>query len=437
MAGYCPAHADAGIATSGRRPHAPARGCRVACAGAGGDPVPARCSACRLVRQAHQHGREGGQPRGCAATLEKAALHVKSLPAKTDGDRAGGAGHPGGPLALRQQGGRDLHRRHAGRDEARGLGAASGSQGGRAAVALRHRRHHLQLPRGAQGAAARPPTCLSSTARRAIASCAGPTARSSACSPRCAPTSSWRWATGGCSRRPSGSWRARSTRPACACWRWSRAARRRCTAWPRIDKASKRAAVDVIDPAQPAGCHGLRARPDAADHGPHRRATCSYVQPSSGPERSLLLQGSVQGGRRGRRQPHRAARRHRRRASRAGATGCGRRSRSRASTRRCSSARMADFLNALGAPNRRLAAVAPAGRQARRARPERRPDDLPAAACGPAGRRPLLRASSPTSRAGSSPPACRPTCAAPSVSRSSTSASCRASRRRCRSAISR
>ena len=79
------------------------------------------------------------------------------------------------------------------------------------------------------------------------------------------------------------------------------------SAWPRIDKASKRALIDVIDPGEPACGHGFGAWPDAADYGAHRaRAALRAALQRVGAKPAA--QGSVQGCRGRGRQPDRAAR---------------------------------------------------------------------------------------------------------------------------------
>ena len=65
--------------------------------------------------------------------------------------RAGRAGHPGRPLALRQQGGRDVHRRHARTRSSASSRCCCPRPRPRAAVALRHAGHHLPASRRAQG----------------------------------------------------------------------------------------------------------------------------------------------------------------------------------------------------------------------------------------------------------------------------------------------
>ena len=226
MAGYCPAHADAGIATSGHRPHAPAASAvlrALTLAAILFLPVAALAGWFdKLTGTVEKAG-----SRVATGTLEKAALHVKALPAKTDG------------IALAAQATQEGHWRFVNKagetftagtpDEMKRAVSVlhpEAKAGVRLSLYVTEDTIFSTAPRSRR---CRPvPTCLSSMARRATASCAGSTAPPSASSPRCAPTSSWKWATGGCSRRRSGSWRARSTGRACACWRWSRAGLRPC-----------------------------------------------------------------------------------------------------------------------------------------------------------------------------------------------------------------
>ena len=107
------------------------------------------------------------------------------------------------------------------------------------------------------------------------------------------------------------------------------------SAWPRIDKASKRALIDTIDPASlPAAMGSVRGQTLLITGRIDARSPVRAALQRVGAKPAA--QGPVQGGRRGGRQPDPAARRLPRRASRAAATGCGRRSRSRAWSRRCS-----------------------------------------------------------------------------------------------------
>ena len=128
------------------------------------------------------------------------------------------------------------------------------------------------------------------------------------------------------------------------------------SAWPRIDKASKRALVDVIDPGSLPAAMGSVPGQTLLVTGRIERELL-FVQPSSGSERSLLLKDLFKA---------------------AGDADVNLIVLHAASTPRqpggrnwlwltvevkgldeaLSRARMADFLNALGAPNRRLAAVA-------------------------------------------------------------------------------
>jgi hypothetical protein len=135
------------------------------------------------------------------------------------------------------------------------------------------------------------------------------------------------------------------------------------SAWPRIDKASQRALIDTIDPASlPAAMGSVRGQTllitGRIDRG------LLFVQPSSGSERSLLLKDLFKAAEEADanlvllhapstpRQP-------------GGRNWLWLTVEVKGLEQAMQNARMADFLNALGAPNRRLAAVAlPAGKRA-------------------------------------------------------------------------
>ncbi|MBX9590345.1 MAG: hypothetical protein K2X43_13645 [Hyphomonadaceae bacterium] len=135
------------------------------------------------------------------------------------------------------------------------------------------------------------------------------------------------------------------------------------SAWPRTDKASKRALVDVIDPASlPAAMGSVRGQTLLITGRIERDVL--YVQPSSGPERGLLLKDLFRAAEAADanlivlhapatpRQP-------------GGRNWLWLTVEVKGLEEALQRARMADFLNALGGPNRRLAAVAlPAGRRA-------------------------------------------------------------------------
>ena len=125
----------------------------------------------------HAGARTGRLGLPARSTMRRA--HVKALPAMADGVGAGGAGHPGGPLALRQQGRRDLHGRHAGRDEARRRRAAARRQGRRQARRSTSPRTRSSSIARRSRTCPRAPSCTSSSAARAIASCGAARARPS------------------------------------------------------------------------------------------------------------------------------------------------------------------------------------------------------------------------------------------------------------------
>ena len=128
------------------------------------------------------------------------------------------------------------------------------------------------------------------------------------------------------------------------------------SAWPRIDKASKRALIDVIDPGSLPAAMGSVSGQTLLVTGRIERELL-YVQPSSGSERSLLLKDLFKAAGEADvnlivlhapstpRQP-------------GGRNWLWLTVEVKGLDEALSRARMADFLNALGAPNRRLAAVA-------------------------------------------------------------------------------
>ena len=128
------------------------------------------------------------------------------------------------------------------------------------------------------------------------------------------------------------------------------------SAWPRIDKASKRAQIDVIDPGSLPAAMGSVPGQTLLITGRIDRELL-YVQPSSGSERSLLLKDLFKAAGDADvnlivlhapstpRQP-------------GGRNWLWLTVEVKGLDEALSRARMADFLNALGAPNRRLAAVA-------------------------------------------------------------------------------
>ena len=135
------------------------------------------------------------------------------------------------------------------------------------------------------------------------------------------------------------------------------------SAWPRIDKASKRALIDVIDPASLPAAMGSARGQTLLITGRIERDLL-FVQPSSGAERSLLLKDLFKAAEEADvnlvllhapstpRQP-------------GGRNWLWLTVEVKGLEQAMQRARMADFLNALGAPNRRLAAVAlPAGKRA-------------------------------------------------------------------------
>lgn len=135
------------------------------------------------------------------------------------------------------------------------------------------------------------------------------------------------------------------------------------SAWPRIDKASQRALIDTIDPASlPAAMGSVRGQTLLITGRIERDLI--FVQPSSGSERSLLLKDLFKTAEEADvnlillhapstpRQP-------------GGRNWLWLTVEVKGLEQAMQRARMADFLNALGAPNRRLAAVAlPAGKRA-------------------------------------------------------------------------
>ena len=183
---------------------------------------------------------------------------------------------------------------------------------------------------------------------------------------------------------------------------------------PRIDPATRRALVDTIEPASlPAALGTVRGQTVLVTGRVDGRVL--YVQPSSGPEKSLLLPDLFKAAEEADvnlvvlraastpRQP-------------GGRNWLWQKVEVKGLEEAMQHARLADFLNALGGPNRRLAVSAsPSGRRTAL-------DIGPAAdlAGGPQQARSATSspASSPTSRDAWSPPACRPTCAAPSGRRS-------------------
>jgi hypothetical protein len=128
------------------------------------------------------------------------------------------------------------------------------------------------------------------------------------------------------------------------------------SAWPRIDKASKRALIDVIDPGSLPAAMGSVPGQTLLITGRIERGLL-FVQPSSGSERSLLLKDLFKAAGDADvnlivlhapstpRQP-------------GGRNWLWLTVEVKGLDEALSRARMADFLNALGAPNRRLAAVA-------------------------------------------------------------------------------
>lgn len=128
------------------------------------------------------------------------------------------------------------------------------------------------------------------------------------------------------------------------------------SAWPRIDKASKRALIDVIDPGSLPAAMGSVPGQTLLITGRIERELV-FVQPSSGSERSLLLKDLFKAAGEADvnlivlhapstpRQP-------------GGRNWLWLTVEVKGLDEALSRARMADFLNALGAPNRRLAAVA-------------------------------------------------------------------------------
>ena len=192
----------------------------------------------------------------------------------------------------------------------------------------------------------------------------------------------------------------------------------RLASTPRIDPATKRTLVDAIDPASlPAALGTVRGQTVLVTGRVEGRVL--YVQPSSGAERSLLLPDLFKAAEEADvnlvvlraastpRQP-------------GGRNWLWQKVEVKGLEQAMQHARVADFLNALGGPGGRFARVGERLGPARHARGQAGvelpagPARVPSATCS--------RASCPISRGASSPPACRPTCAAPSGRRSSTSA---------------
>ena len=206
------------------------------------------------------------------------------------------------------------------------------------------------------------------------------------------------------------------------------------TSTPRIDAASKRAAVDIIDPASlPAAMGSIRGQTVLVTG--RVDGQLLYVKPSSGPEKSLLVRDLLRAADDADvnlvvlqsastpRQP-------------GGRNWFWQKVEVKGLDEALQRARMADFLNALAGPGRRFAVTAtPSGtlrtgaRHPAGARSAGRPGQQ-------AGQRRVLRPRRRRCRPRADRSACRPACATPSASRSSTSASCPASPPTCRSSTS-
>ena len=223
------------------------------------------------------------------AALDHAAAHVKALPVKADGAALAAQATQEGHWRFVNQAGETLHRRHAGRDEARRLGAAARGQGRREALALRHRGHRSSTT------ARRSRTCprarelfvvVGDESYRILRRGEGAAERLFA---RGAPQPVRRAGRAQGVRRGGVAARAPAQQaPTCACWRWSRAARRRSPRRRASIPPASAPLVDVIDPASlPAALGSVRGQTVLVTG--RVDGQLLYVQPSSGPEKSLLL----------------------------------------------------------------------------------------------------------------------------------------------------